>query len=109
MIAVAMPSELADALVRQRLAIRPGTRGSAAEIALIGITVATTTVSILQGPDTFLRLTEIIQHTFGKRTGITVQITAKGEKVSIEIPVDSTTDVASVARRIQDALMEEDD
>ncbi|MCZ4122708.1 hypothetical protein [Streptomyces sp. H39-S7] len=109
MIAVAMPSEVADALVGEKLAIRPGIRGSAAEITLIGITVAATTVSILQGPDTFLRLTEIIQHAFGKRTGITVQITAKGEKVYIEIPVDSGGDVATVARRIQDALTEEDE
>ncbi|MFD7436040.1 hypothetical protein [Streptomyces sp. NPDC059861] len=104
-----MPSELADALVRQRLAIRPGTRGSAAEIALIGITVTTTTISLLQAPDTFLRLTELIRNTFGRPTGITVQITAKGEKVNIEIPAANGIDVATVARRIQDALTEEDD
>ncbi|MET7304913.1 hypothetical protein [Embleya sp. NPDC005575] len=109
MIAVVMPSELADILVREKLAIRSGTRGSVTEIALLGSTIATSVVGLAQGPETFRRLAEIIRHTFGKGTGITVRITAKGQKVDIEIPADAGTDVATVARRIQDALTEEDD
>lgn len=107
MIAVAMPSDIADLLVAEGLAIRPGGRSTTAEIAVVGISALSATISILQGPDTFLRLTELIQGNFGRSTGITVQIKAHGDSVTIEIPGDA--DVVTVARRVQEALVGDDE
>ncbi|MFJ8351693.1 hypothetical protein ACIQ9J_36170 [Streptomyces sp. NPDC094153] len=107
MVPVTMPSALADLLVKERLAIRPGTRGHLSEIAVVGVTTLTTTISLLQGPDTFRRLTEIIRDTFGKSEGITVEIKAKDGNVTIEIPTDAS--VEAVARRIRETLVADED
>ncbi|MGW6459616.1 hypothetical protein ACWF94_27445 [Streptomyces sp. NPDC055078] len=101
------PTELADLLVAEGVAIRPGTRSSAAEIALVGVTAVTTTISILQGPDTFIRLTGILREKYGNPTGVKVRITARGESVNIEVSDD--TDIDAVARQLQEALVGDDE
>ncbi|MEU9164511.1 hypothetical protein AB0D29_30095 [Streptomyces sp. NPDC048424] len=109
MIAVSMPSDIADLLVAEGLAIRPGGRGSsAADFAVVGISALSATVSLLQGPDTFLRLTELVRTNFGRSTtGVTVEIKANGDSVTIRIPGDA--DVVTVARQVQEALIGDDE
>ncbi|MFE6838297.1 hypothetical protein ACFVFI_26110 [Streptomyces sp. NPDC057705] len=109
MIAVAMPSDIADLLVAEGLAIRPGGRGSTAEITLVGIQALSATISLLQGPDTFLRLTELVRTRFGRspEAGGAVEIRAHGAKVTLEIPVGA--DALTVARRIQELLVGDDE
>ncbi|MFE9933694.1 hypothetical protein [Streptomyces sp. NPDC005533] len=108
MIAVSMPSDLADLLVAEGLAIRPGGRGSAAEFTVVGISALSATVSLLQGPDTFLRLTELVRTNFGRSTaGVTVEIKANGDSVTLRIPGDA--DVVTIARQVQEALIGDDE
>ncbi|MEU9084424.1 hypothetical protein [Streptomyces sp. NPDC048357] len=108
MIAVSMPSDIADLLVTEGLAIRPGGRGSAADLTIVGISALSATVSLLQGPDTFLRLTELVRTNFGRSTtGVTVEIKANGDTVTIRIPGDA--DVVTVARQVQEALIGDDE
>ncbi|MEU7726544.1 hypothetical protein AB0B78_15065 [Streptomyces sp. NPDC040724] len=107
MIAVAMPSDIADLLVAEGLAIRPGGRGSTAEIVVVGFAALNATISLLQGPDTFLRLTELVRTNFGRSSGVTVEIKGNGDSVTIEMPGDA--DVVTLAHRIREVLLGDDE
>jgi len=103
MIRIQLPEELADELVADQIAIRPGTRSSIAEIVVMGATSVATVISLLQGPDTFAKLAAMIRARFGKPQGVTVKV--KGKRGWIEINVTDQTDLENLAKMIKEGLV----
>ncbi|GAA2975891.1 hypothetical protein [Actinokineospora diospyrosa] len=103
MIRVELPQELADDLVAEELAIRPGPRGSIAQILIVGATSTATAISLLQAPDTFVKLAGLIKKRFGKQQGVT--LTVKGNRGSVSLDVTNETDVETLAKLIKEGLV----
>lgn len=103
MLQVKLPAPVAEELIEAGGATRLGTMGGVAEIALAGLTVASLTITLLQGPDTFLRLARIIKDRATKRDRLIVRINGKLGRIEFEVTED--TDLAKVAEQIQDGLL----
>jgi hypothetical protein len=104
MLRVELPEELADELVADGLAVRPGQRGSVAEILIDAAVSTATAVSLLQTPDTFIRLAELIKKLFVKKSE-SVRMTIKGKEGKIDIEVTRDKDLETLARLIQEGLV----
>lgn len=103
MIRLEVSRELADDLVAEGLAIRPGTRSSTAQLVIAGATAAATTISLLQAPDTFTKLAAMIKKKFVKEKGVTMKV--KGSRGNIDVVVTPETDVETLAKMIKEGLV----
>jgi hypothetical protein len=103
MIRIEVPQELADALVAERVAIRPGTKGPTAELLIDTATTVATTISLLQGPETFAKLAAMIKSRFGGPKAVT--LTVKGKRGDIRIILSEDTDLEGLAKMIKDGLV----
>jgi len=104
MLRIEMPAELADDLVADGMAVRPGTRGTLSSILIDTALSGATAVSLLQAPDTFTRLARKIKDKFVRRSrGVRMTVIGSGGKIDVEITKD--TDVSSLAKLIQDGLL----
>jgi hypothetical protein len=104
MLRVELPEELADELVSEGLAVRPGSRGGLGTILIDTAVSAATTISLLQAPDTFTRLAQLIKKMFARKPD-GVRMTVKGSKGSVDIELTEDTDVEALARLIQEGLV----
>jgi hypothetical protein len=103
MIRIELPQEIADELVANQLAIRPGTRSSTAQILVVGASSVATVISLLQAPDTFAKLAAMIKNRFGKKEGVTLKV--KGKRGIIELDLTDQTDVENLAKMIREGLV----
>lgn len=103
MIRIEVSPELADDMVAEGLAIRPGTRSSTAQLLIDGATAAATTISLLQAPDTFAKLAAMIKGRFAKQKDVTLKI--KGKRGTVEVVVTADTDLENLAKLIKDGLV----
>jgi hypothetical protein len=104
MLRVELPEEIAGELVSEGLAVLPGPRGNLAPILVDTAAYSATAISLLQTPDTFIRLAQLIKSRFGNNsTG--VRVTVKGDKGSVDIEVTADTDLETFARLIKEGLV----
>jgi len=104
MLRIEVPEELADELVSEGMAVRPGTRGTLSAILIDTALSAATAVSLLQAPDTFTRLAQMIKTRFAKQPP-NVRMIVKGPGGTMEFEVTKDTDIETLAKLIKDGLL----
>ena len=102
MIQLQVPAELADLMVSDGMAIKPTTRGPAWELVVTGLSSASVIISLLQGPDTFSRLAQMVKEKFGSGNGVSIELKANGRRHTIVVRDDS--DLEQLTQKIQDIL-----
>jgi hypothetical protein len=104
MLRVELPQELADRLVSDGLAVRPGQRGGVATILIDTAVSSATAISLLQAPDTFTRLAQLTKKMFARKSA-GVRMTVEGAKGRVDIELTEDTDVETLARLIKEGLV----
>jgi hypothetical protein len=102
MIALAVPEELADDILAEGIGIGVGLKSSAAEIVIVGLAFVTTTITLLQGPDTAIKLAALIKARYAKPTKVTLKI--KGGRGDMNVDITNDTDLATLGKLIQEGL-----
>ncbi len=81
-------------------------RGVLPELCVTGATVGATVVTLLQAPDTYIRLADIVKKVLTRRSSKhAIKLTVSGPLGSIEIEVTADTDVTALAKLIEDGLV----
>jgi hypothetical protein len=106
---IRLPAEIAaDALNEGVVRRNLSRRGILPELVIIGATTGATVVSLLQTPDTFIRLAGIVKRVLARNKRKTAtKLTVSGPRGLIEIEVTAETDVASLAKLIEEGLVGE--
>ncbi len=104
-----IPLEVAETLIAEDRASQPRTKRNTAQLIVETLTNTAVLVTILQTPDTLLRLQELMA---AWRTGFvpttddddTGQIIIRTKHEQIVLPVDGDADARSLAALVEDAL-----
>ncbi|MGW3602059.1 hypothetical protein [Micromonospora sp. NPDC005161] len=107
MIYLCVPSELASELVTSGAARqRPKPRGSIVELIVTGATGAATFVSLLQGPETVLRIARAFRAVALKRPDKRIEVHIKGPKGEVHLfDCDGDTPLEELAALVKRDLL----
>lgn len=85
---------------------RPKSRGNLPQLLLDGVAVATTVISLSQGPDTFFRLADLIRTYLGHVGNSGGRLTVRGPKGSIVInDISDPGSRAAVAKLLEAGIL----
>ena len=106
MIYLELASDLADELVAVGVAKRrPKPRGTIIELVVVGATTAATCVSLLQGPETVMKIARAIQN-LAKERSQPVELRVKGPRGEIHLlDCDADTPLEEVMKLVKNGLL----
>jgi hypothetical protein len=111
---IELPSEIASALVEDGFATDAGTRRSSTWQVIVSVaTGASTTISLLQGPQTVAYVAEKIKDLFrrkpaSKRSGDEFYVEAMGPQGQMRIRVTADTPVEEVVKLLEATVFDSD-